>query len=47
MTGIIRRLIADDHPVVRDGLRGIFQLGVNNRAAAVAAGFERGLLPRP
>ena len=25
MTGIIRLLIADDHPVVRDGLRGIFE----------------------
>ena len=24
-TGIIRLLIADDHPVVRDGLRGIFE----------------------
>jgi DNA-binding CsgD family transcriptional regulator len=23
------------------------KLGVNDRAAAVAAGFERGLLPRP
>ena len=25
MTGIIRLLIADDHPVVRDGLKGIFE----------------------
>jgi len=25
MTGPIRLLIADDHPVVRDGLRGIFE----------------------
>jgi hypothetical protein len=56
----IRVLIVDDHPVVRDGLRGILdgspgfevvgeggaKLNVNDRAAAVAAGFERGLLPR-
>ena len=125
MSQTIRLLIADDHPVVRDGLRGIFEasgefevageaangreavdrtaalrpdvvlmdlrmpvldgvsaikllaekgvsarvlvlttfdtdttvkthvlhiyakLGVNDRAAAVATGFERGLLPRP
>jgi DNA-binding NarL/FixJ family response regulator len=25
VTGIIRLLIADDHPVVRDGLKGIFE----------------------
>jgi DNA-binding NarL/FixJ family response regulator len=25
VTGTIRLLIADDHPVVRDGLRGIFE----------------------
>ncbi len=69
----IRILIADDHPVVRDGLRGMFtgepdfevvgdaangreatvkthllhtyaKLGVNDRAAAVAAAYNRGLL---
>ncbi len=37
MTGIIRLLIADDHPVVRDGLRGIFEASGEFEVAGEAA----------
>ena len=37
MTGIIRLLIADDHPVVRDGLRGIFEASDDFEVAGLAA----------
>jgi DNA-binding NarL/FixJ family response regulator len=39
---VIRVLLADDHPVVRAGLRGML-----GRTAAVTAAIERGLLPPP
>ena len=37
MSGIIRLLIADDHPVVRDGLRGIFEASGEFEVAGEAA----------
>jgi DNA-binding NarL/FixJ family response regulator len=37
VTGIIRLLIADDHPVVRDGLRGIFEASGEFEVAGEAA----------
>src|ERR1700739_1049068 len=37
MPGIIRLLIADDHPVVRDGLRGIFEASDEFEVAGEAA----------
>ena len=37
MTGPIRLLIADDHPVVRDGLRGIFEASDEFEVAGEAA----------
>jgi DNA-binding NarL/FixJ family response regulator len=37
VTGIIRLLIADDHPVVRDGLRGIFEASDDFEVAGLAA----------
>ena len=37
MTGTIRLLIADDHPVVRDGLRGIFEADGEFEVAGEAA----------
>ena len=37
MTGPIRLLIADDHPVVRDGLRGIFEASGEFEVAGEAA----------
>ena len=37
MSQIIRLLIADDHPVVRDGLRGIFEASGEFEVAGEAA----------
>ena len=37
MNGPIRLLIADDHPVVRDGLRGIFEASGEFEVAGEAA----------
>ena len=37
MTGTIRLLIADDHPVIRDGLRGIFEASDEFEVAGEAA----------
>ena len=37
MTDTIRLLIADDHPVVRDGLRGIFEASGEFEVAGEAA----------
>src|ERR1700748_1554292 len=42
MTGIIRLLIADDHPVVRDGLRGIFEASRDFEVAGDGANGPRG-----
>jgi len=41
------RLFISEATVKTHVLHSYAKLGVNDRAAAVAAGFERGLLPRP
>ena len=51
VTGIIRLLIADDHPVVRDGLRGIFEASsefeVVGEAASGREAVDRAAALRP
>jgi len=48
----VRLIIVDDHPVVRDGLRGphllhiYAKLEVKDRAAAVATAYKAGLFQR-